>query len=190
MRSHSSISYSLDSSFDDLFEESFATYDLDSVPSKEQISAWNKIKEGMRQGGACISEQNNALQSLKSDLTDNILLDRAKNIQQKITNDGCNGCEILPEYFRDMLPFMKCSSNNDELVCGRVSDDSGNTYTGQLEEGKPNGFGKMIFAKTGDQYEGYWKNSRPHGPGNFVRADGGEFEGEWINGKLHLVKEG
>jgi len=190
MRSHSSISYSLDSSFDDLFEGSYGTYDLDSVPSKEQISAWNKIKEGMRQSRACITEENNPLQNLKSDLTDNSLLSGAKILQERISNEGCNGCAIMPEFLRDMLQLQNGSGNNDDLVCGRVSDESGNTYTGQLEEGKPNGFGKMIFAKTGDQYEGYWKNSRPHGPGNFVRADGGEFEGEWIHGKLHLVKEG
>jgi len=194
MRPQASISYSLDSSFDDLFEDSFGTSgslqtDLYSLPSKEQISAWTKIKEGVRQSKACAVEETLKIQNLSSDLTENSLVAGAINLKQKIGNEACNGCAIMPDYLREILKLDKGSENND-LVCGRVSDESGNTYTGQLEEGKPNGFGKMIFAKSGDQYEGYWKNSRPHGPGQFVRADGGEFEGEWIHGKLHLVKEG
>lgn len=200
MRTNHSISYSMDSSFDELFEESLGysgsiNTDLESVVSKEQISAWNKIKDGMKQSQACFSDQKNPLENLNSDLTENSLVEKVKDFQQKLTNEGCNGCAVVPNgcaivpvFIRDYLKLDQ--GNGDDLVCGRVSDESGNTYTGQLEEGKPNGFGKMIFAKTGDQYEGYWKSSRPHGPGHFVRADGGEFEGEWLRGKLHLVKEG
>ena len=57
-------------------------------------------------------------------------------------------------------------------------------YEGEIENGKPNGMGKLIF-KNGDYYEGKWMDGELNGQGTFKFSDGGKYEGEWMSGKYH-----
>ena len=54
-------------------------------------------------------------------------------------------------------------------------------YKGQVEDGKPNGLGILIY-KDGRKYEGNWKNGIWNGKGKYSFKDGFGYEGEWKNG--------
>ena len=55
-------------------------------------------------------------------------------------------------------------------------------YTGDVKNGKPNGFGIMIFPN-GNKYVGGWKDGRWNGQGTFTTSNGSKYEGEWKNGE-------
>ena len=55
-------------------------------------------------------------------------------------------------------------------------------YQGEVENGKPNGLGLMIYPNR-RKYGGEWKNGEMHGQGTFTWADGKKYEGEWKDGR-------
>jgi len=61
---------------------------------------------------------------------------------------------------------------------GSRTFDSGDTYTGQWENGKPHGFGVYIWAN-GFKYEGEFKDGHPSGLGTELSTDGVEYTGQW-----------
>ena len=57
---------------------------------------------------------------------------------------------------------------------------------GSFHGDKKEGHGKMIYASTGNIYEGEWKNGQHHGRGKLTEASTGNvFEGGWQDGKKH-----
>lgn len=58
---------------------------------------------------------------------------------------------------------------------------SGGKYTGQWENGKPNGQGKFVESN-GGVYEGSWENGLRNGQGTFTFSTGAKYEGNWKNG--------
>ena len=54
-------------------------------------------------------------------------------------------------------------------------------YIGDVKNGKPNGFGIMIFPN-GNKYIGGWKKGRWNGQGTFTTSNGSKYEGESKNG--------
>ncbi len=54
-------------------------------------------------------------------------------------------------------------------------------YNGEVEDGKPNGIGILIY-KDGRKYVGNWKNGKWNGKGKYSFNDGFGYEGEWKNG--------
>ena len=55
-------------------------------------------------------------------------------------------------------------------------------YTGEVENGVPNGFGIMIFLN-GNKYIGGWKDGRWSGQGTFTTSNGSKYVGELKNGE-------
>jgi hypothetical protein len=59
-------------------------------------------------------------------------------------------------------------------------------YTGEVENGVPNGLGFIIYPdgiwKGGDKYVGEWIHRWKNGQGTFTWSDGGEYVGSWKNG--------
>ena len=55
-------------------------------------------------------------------------------------------------------------------------------YQGEVENGKPNGLGLMIYPNR-RKYGGEWKNGEMHGQGTFTWADGTQYVGEHKDGK-------
>jgi hypothetical protein len=58
---------------------------------------------------------------------------------------------------------------------------SHSNYTGELKDGKKNGFGKIIFSN-GNTYEGEWKDNKFNGNGTYI-DNYSIYEGNWENGK-------
>ena len=69
-------------------------------------------------------------------------------------------------------------------------------YQGEVENGKPNGLGVIIYPdgiwKGGDKYVGEWKDGKQHGQGTYTTPVvdsrnlihfGRKYGGEWKNGK-------
>ena len=61
-----------------------------------------------------------------------------------------------------------------------VSAGEKGTYTGQWENGKPSGQGKMVLDK-GGVYEGNWETGLRNGQGTFTFSNGAKYEGNWKN---------
>jgi len=77
-------------------------------------------------------------------------------------------------------------------------EHEGGTYTGDLKNGVPHGFGTIIYPprkgtlsfhdnlvstkERGQQYEGHWQNGYMHGTGKMTLSDGSIVEGYWENG--------
>ena len=83
------------------------------------------------------------------------------------------------------LLFKKNSAENSmiESITGQVTDHKmhNGTYTGNLENGTPQGYGKMIDSD-GIIYEGNWKDGLPDGHGKMIWNDGNIYEGNWKDG--------
>ena len=78
-------------------------------------------------------------------------------------------------------------STSDSIIWFQTSlDFTDGKYEGNIEQGKPNGMGKVIF-KNGDKYEGSWIDGKLDGKGTFISSDGTKYIGEWINGKYHSI---
>ena len=59
---------------------------------------------------------------------------------------------------------------------------NGDVYEGDVVDGVPNGYGKLIF-KDGAIHEGNIANGVFYGKGKFTKTDGGIYECNYINGK-------
>ena len=92
--------------------------------------------------------------------------------------------------------------NNESLYI----DDRAITYSGQISNGLPNGYGTIkykdgtfigyfengLLCKSGmatwddgDHYVGEWENGEFNGYGIYCWADGGRYQGDWVNGKIN-----
>lgn len=67
----------------------------------------------------------------------------------------------------------------------RLTYTNGDTYEGEVLNGKRHGKGRYTF-KSGAYYDGEWKSGEKQGHGKYVFADGTYYDGEWVNG----VKQG
>lgn len=61
-------------------------------------------------------------------------------------------------------------------------------YTGDFEEGMPNGKGSCLYAN-GDQYIGEWEDGAFSGYGTLTLHDGTKIEGYWVEGDFHGVDD-
>ena len=62
--------------------------------------------------------------------------------------------------------------------------DNGDHYEGYRKESLPHGYGKMTYAD-GGVYEGEWSEGLKHGQGKMTCANGVVYEGEWSRGQQH-----
>ena len=78
-------------------------------------------------------------------------------------------------------------STSDSIIWFKTSlEITDGIYEGEIEQGKPNGMGKVIF-KNGDNYKGNWIDGKLDGKGTFISTDGTKYIGEWMNGKYHGI---
>jgi hypothetical protein len=69
---------------------------------------------------------------------------------------------------------------------GHLIDTNGNEYLGSFKDGLQHGYGKMIYAGTGDIYEGEWAEGRHHGRGKLTEdVTKNVYEGSWKEGRKH-----
>ena len=57
-------------------------------------------------------------------------------------------------------------------------------YKGEVENGKPNGIGILIYPKE-SKYVGEWKDGEQNGQGTFTWSDGTKYEGGWRDGMMN-----
>jgi len=65
-----------------------------------------------------------------------------------------------------------------------VEYPNGNLYYGELDDGKPHGFGLMLY-NNGGNYEGYWSNGKKQGEGTWLYKNGDVYRGEFKKGRRH-----
>jgi hypothetical protein len=67
---------------------------------------------------------------------------------------------------------------------GTRTYDNGDSYEGNLENGKKHGWGAQTY-DNGDEYRGNWENGKRHGYGTQTYGNGDSYTGNWENGKRH-----
>ena len=64
--------------------------------------------------------------------------------------------------------------------------ENGNVYDGEMEDGKMDGHGKMIFVRGDcDTYEGEWDNGKVQGNGIMIYRNRDVYDGEWYENMRH-----
>ena len=63
-----------------------------------------------------------------------------------------------------------------------VELEGGLKYTGEMQRGLPNGYGKLTWPN-GDYYEGNFKFGKRNGYGKRINVDGSEYQGEYLDDK-------
>ena len=96
--------------------------------------------------------------------------------------------ENAKAFLEDTKHFTKeylDEEQSKQTVTGNVTDYplSYGIYTGYLEYGVPNGYGKLIYTG-GDVYEGDFVGGRLHGKGTYRWANGNTYEGDWVNSSM------
>ena len=74
-------------------------------------------------------------------------------------------------------------TGNGYVWKGFGEKDTNPKYQGEVENGKPNGIGILIYPKE-SKYVGEWKNGEQNGQGTYTLIDGSKFIGEWKDGVL------
>jgi hypothetical protein len=91
-----------------------------------------------------------------------------------------------------MTIFKKIAADENKSLSfeGQIEFNDGTLYRGMIQDGKINGYGKMIY-KSGDTYEGHFLNNKKSGHGSYSFQKGGFYNGEFAegtyNGKGTLV---
>ncbi len=76
----------------------------------------------------------------------------------------------------DLLTFLENSSEAKRKI--KEIDFLGGKYIGEVENGKYNGYGKLML-DNGDMYEGDFVNGLKSGQGNYYFADGSHYKGQF-----------
>ena len=77
----------------------------------------------------------------------------------------------------------KCTEENISKHCfGVITAPDGNRYIGEMNEGKANGKGALIFTD-GKRYEGQFRDGAPSGHGIVTHPDGESYNGNFKDGK-------
>ena len=89
---------------------------------------------------------------------------------------------------------MGCLKNSQNIkyevfmIKEKIILESGDVYEGDIVDGVPNGYGRLIF-KDGSIHEGNIKNGVFYGKGKFIEVDGKVFDCNYINGKPEFDEE-
>ena len=78
------------------------------------------------------------------------------------------------------------SNSKKELLT--FINPNGDTYKGEIKDGKPHGKGTWIYTnveKVEVTYEGDFKNGKYDGQGTYTLPDGEKYVGEWKDGLKH-----
>ncbi|EKD26862.1 MAG: MORN repeat protein [uncultured bacterium] len=143
---------------------------------------------------------------LETSWDDDFIIGKGKFTQ--IVGDNVVECIILEEKARELFGrYVKEGINlSDEyheqknlvFVSGLVKAEKGileslkgdgtiqyadSKYTGELNHGKKEGYGKLIM-KDGSLFEGEFSGNKFHGQGTVIFANGDKLEGRWIDGEL------
>lgn len=85
---------------------------------------------------------------------------------------------------KESISEVIVSSNNDNTISAKYLkfkvDNNSVYYTGDIVDGKANGFGKGVF-DNGLVYEGTWVNNKKEGKGTLRWPDGSVYEGQFSN---------
>jgi len=74
----------------------------------------------------------------------------------------------------------------DSIVQGLEYD--GGIYTGEVQNGKPHGIGRMVYASDDPArfvYEGSWENGKRHGHGIMILKNHDVYKGDWKDDVEH-----
>ena len=77
------------------------------------------------------------------------------------------------------------SSGLGLVLLPAFGEKSGDRYEGQWKDGKRDGQGTWFFTN-GDRYEGQWKDNKQHGRGTHYFANGNRYESEWKRGERNV----
>ena len=88
--------------------------------------------------------------------------------------------------YRDNIKYEGEFIKDKKCGKGKILFDSGDTYEGEFNENKFNGYGHYIWAKNKHEYKGNYLNGKFNGEGFYKWGENEYYNGEYVNG----IKEG
>ncbi len=104
-----------------------------------------------------------------------VLLDRSEKSYRQQSKHKIGISDL--DYITKDCTYSYC----DDGEIGIYHYGDGTRYTGQFDDGQPEGFGKCEYIN-GDLYVGGWKNHAPHGKGILTFSNGMTYAAIWDNG--------
>ena len=145
---------------------------------ENEFKGWNKFidntgiiyvglfnKFGLNGKGLRFNQEINHI--YKGDFLNGLRHGKGKDYRDKIKYEG------------DFIKDKKCGK-------GKILFESGDTYEGEFNDNKFNGYGHYIWAKNKNEYKGNYLNGKFHGEGVYKWGENEYYNGEYVNG----IKEG
>ena len=112
----------------------------------------------------------------------------APDLEQEFASGGS---VEMPQQPQDQTTVVQELDANGSTIA--TLEFSNGTYTGEIKNGVPDGYGVFIYRRaesamgglqsgTSRQYEGYWKDGYMHGEGTLTYPDGYTKKGIWVDG--------
>jgi len=120
----------------------------------------------------------------------NVNIAYSENLQDVFTGEVVSGARTIGTYSHSNGDVYEGNFEADKGsydAVGKYIWACGKIYEGTFKDGKPNGFGKMVYSK-GDgtewTYEGEFKDGLFQGNGKFSWSENNYYEGQFSNGKM------
>ena len=132
----------------------------------------------------------------KKELSEKDISDRVGKWWDTIVFDDLNSGNTNNSEIDKLIEFnnkRKANNNINEpnkndhdqtIISKKVIFDNGDSYLGELLDGKLHGHGKYIW-KEGSKYIGNWINGLKHGRGIIFFPNGTRYDGEFFNDQYH-----
>ena len=110
-----------------------------------------------------------------------------KEINHIYKGDFMNGLRHgIGKDYRDKIKYEGEFRKDKKCGKGKIWFESGDTYEGEFNDNKFNGYGHYIWAKNKQEYKGNYINGKYHGEGFYKWGENEYYNGEYVNG----IKEG
>jgi len=120
----------------------------------------------------------------------NVNIGYSENLQDVFTGEIVSGARTTGTYTHSNGDIYEGNFEIDKGsydAVGKYIWACGKIYEGTFKDGKPNGFGKMVYSKGDSEewtYEGEFKDGKFEGNGKFTWSENNYYEGQFSNGQM------
>merc|ERR1711972_667430 len=124
----------------------------------------------------------------------NVNIAYSENLQDVFTGEIVSGARTTGTYTHSNGDIYEGNFEIDKGsydAVGKYIWACGKIYEGTFKDGKPNGFGKMVYSKGDSEewtYEGEFKDGKFEGNGKFTWSENNYYEGQFSNGQMTGVE--
>lgn len=107
-----------------------------------------------------------------------------ENIYQGTWNEKYSKDGKGKYYMKAEQKFIEGIWENNKLIYGRIFFSNNDIYEGYIKNFNFDGKGKMLYGKSGDNYEGEFSEGKRQGDGKYIFSDKTTYKGKFDNNKF------